>query len=162
MTISIIAAIGKNLVIGRNNKLPWSLPADMKRFKDLTLGKPVVMGQKTFESIGKPLSARTNIVLSHDKNFQASGCIVALSIEEALSYLKGFDEIMIIGGSSVYEQFLPLAEKMYLTLIDEEFEGDAYFPRLDWNEWIETERISYKADEKNPYSYSFVNLKRKK
>ncbi len=153
MIISIIVAMGNNRVIGKNNKLPWDLPADMDHFKKLTLGKPVIMGQRTFESIGKALPGRTNIILSQDKNFKAEDCIVAYSIEEALEKGKSFPEVMICGGVSVYKQFLPLADRMYLTLIKDDFEGDAFFPEFDWQDWQEVER-------EDRDKYSFVTLER--
>jgi len=160
-TISIIVAIGKNWVIGINNKLPWNLPADMEHFKQLTMGKSVIMGQKTFESIGKPLLGRTNIILTLDKNFAPSGCQIAYSIEGALEIAKDFKEVMICGGASIYRQFLPLADRMYLTLIEGDFKGDAYFPEFDWNDWEEIERIENKPDKNNHYQYTFLTLKRK-
>lgn len=162
MTISIIAAVAKNRVIGKDNKLPWNLPADLKHFKDLTLGKPIVMGQKTFESIGKPLPGRTNVVLTLDKSFNPSGCIMAHSIEEALEKAGNCQEVMICGGASVYKQFLPRADKMYLTLIEGDFEGDAYFPEFDWQDWQETERIENQPDKENHYKYTFLILARKR
>lgn len=162
MVISIIAALAKNRVIGKNNKLPWHLPADFQHFKKLTLGKPVVMGQKTFESIGKPLSGRTNIILSLDENFSPEGCVIVRSIEEALKAAGDSEEVMICGGASVYKQFLPLAHKMYLTLIDEDFEGDTYFPEFDWEDWQETDRAENQLDKESPYKYTFVTLRRKK
>ena len=161
MTISIIAALAKNRVIGKNNKLPWNLPADLKHFKKLTLGKPIIMGQKTFESIGRPLPGRANIILSLDENFKPQGCIVAQSIEEALKILEHEKEIMIAGGASVYKQFLPLANKMYLTLIDANFEGDAYFPEFNWEDWEVIERIENQSDKETPYKYTFLTLQRK-
>lgn len=163
MIISIIVAMGRNRVIGIKNKLPWNLPADMEHFRQLTMGKPVIIGQKTFESIGKPLPGRINIVLTRDENFQAPGCIPSHSIEEALQVAKEKEakEVMICGGASVYKQFLPLADKMYLTLIDGDFEGDAYFPEFNYNDWDEIERINHKPDKDNPYPYSFVILQKK-
>ena len=163
MIISIIAAMGNDGVIGINNKLPWNLPADMEHFRRLTMGKPVIMGQKTFESMGRPLAGRKNIVLSRDNNFGPSGCIVAHSVRESLAVAKkeGFEEVMIIGGVSIYSQFLPLADKMYLTLIRGNFVGDAYFPAFDRNDWIETERVEKKPDKNNPHQYSFITLERK-
>ena len=164
MTVSIIVAMGKNRVIGRKNVLPWKLPADMEHFRQVTLGKPIIMGQKTFESIGKPLPGRTNIVLTLEKDFQAPGCIVAYSIEEALQIAKGQGarEVMIIGGVSIYKQFLPLADRMYLTLIEGDFEGDAFFPEFDWADWQEIERIENESDKENPYKYTFLTLESKK
>ncbi|MFH1582516.1 MAG: dihydrofolate reductase [bacterium] len=158
--VSIIVAIGRNNVIGINNALPWDLPADLEHFRKLTKGKPVVMGQKTFESIGRPLPDRTNVILTLDKNFSHKGCLVAYSIDEAMEKLKDVNEIMIIGGVSIYRQFLPLANRMYLTLIDGEFEGDAFFPEFNWSEWKEVEKIENKLDERNPYNYTFITLER--
>jgi len=159
--ISIIAAIGNNWVVGINNKLPWALPADMEHFRQKTLGKPVIMGQKTLESIGKPLPGRTNIVLTLDENFHPQGCTVAHSIAQALEAAKDFEEVMICGGVSIYKQFLPLADRMYLTRIKNDFEGDAFFPEFDWEDWKEVERIERPADDDNPYKYSFITLERK-
>lgn len=153
--------MANNRVIGISNKLPWNLPADMGHFKKLTKGKPVIMGQKTFESIGKPLPGRTNIVLTFDKNFNPPGCFIVHSIEEALSAAKNFPEVMICGGASIYRQFLPLADKMYLTLIESDFRGDTYFPEFDHSDWRETERVRNEPDKKNPYKYNFVILERK-
>ena len=153
--------MGRNRVIGIKNTLPWKLPADMVRFRQLTMGKPVIMGQKTFESIGKPLPGRTNIILTLDKNFAPSGCQVALSIEDTLEIAKDFKEVMICGGESIYRQFLPLAYRMYLTLIEGDFKGDAYFPEFNYNDWEEIERIENKPDKDNPYQYTFLTLQRK-
>ena len=162
MIISIIAAIGNNWVIGKNNKIPWNLPEDMEHFKKLTLGKPVIIGQRTFQSIGKPLSGRTNIILTKDDNFKQEGCLIANSIEEALKAAGNAEEVMICGGESVYRQFLPLANRMYLTLVEGDYEGDAFFPEFDYKDWNETERIKNEPDKDNPYKYSFVTLERKK
>lgn len=161
MIISIIVAMGRNRVIGIKNALPWKLPADMEHFRQLTMGKPVIIGQKTFESIGNPLPGRTNIILTLDKDFAPPGCQVAHSIEEALEIAKDFKEVMICGGASVYKQFLPIAGRLYLTLIKEDFEGDAFFPEFDWNDWEEIERIENEPDKNNPYQYTFLTLKRK-
>lgn len=163
MIISIIVAVGNNRVIGIKNALPWKLPADMEHFRQLTARKPLIMGQKTFESIGRALPGRTNIVLTLDKNFQAADCLTAHSIEEALQIAQnlGVKEVMIGGGVSIYKQFLPLANKMYLTLIEGDFEGDAFFPEFNWNDWDEIERIENQPDKNNPYKYSFVTLERK-
>ncbi|MBI2660143.1 dihydrofolate reductase [Candidatus Woesearchaeota archaeon] len=156
MIISLIAAMGKNNVIGKDNSLPWKLPADMKRFKELTIGKPVVMGRKTFESIGKPLPDRKNIILTRGKDYKADGCIVVHSAGEALKAAMGSKEIMIAGGGQIFREFLPMADKMYLTLIDGDFEGDAYFPEYSKSEWKEIKREEYN----NNYKYVFVDLER--
>lgn len=157
MIISIIAAVGKNNVIGVDNKLPWKLSADLKRFRTITSGKQVVMGRKTFESIGKPLPNRTNIIITRDKNYKADGCIVVHSAEEALNAAKGNQEIMIIGGEQIFREFLPKAKRMYLTIIDEKFNGDAYFPEYDKTEWRE---VSREEHEDGGLKYAFVDLER--
>jgi dihydrofolate reductase len=159
--ISIIVAIGNNWVVGKDNKLPWDMPADLAHFKQKTMGKPVIMGQRTFESIGKPLPGRTNVILTLDKNFSFEGCLVAYSIDEALEKLKDFEEVMIIGGVSIYKQFLPLADRIYLTLIKGDFSGDAFFPEFDFNNWKELERIDNLPDKDNHYPYSFLTLEKK-
>jgi len=161
MVISIIAAVSENGVIGKNNALPWKLPADLRHFKELTIGKPVIMGLKTFESIGKPLPDRTNIVLSKEK-VEIPGCTAVHSIEEALQAVGNAEEVMVIGGGSVYAQFLPKADRMYVTRVHAEVEGDTYFPVFNQNEWTEIERVNHEKDEQHPYSFSFVTLERKK
>ena len=161
MIISFVAAMGKNKAIGKNNSLPWTMPADMKRFKQLTLGKPVIMGRKTFESIGKPLPKRKNIVITHDKNYNAEGCIVAYSVDEALNVAKNAKEVMVIGGSQIYKEFLPRANRMYLTIIDADFEGDAYFPSYDITGWKEISYEEHERDAENQYDYAFITLERK-
>ena len=159
--ISIIAAMADNRVIGIENRLPWKLPNDMKWFRQHTLGKPIVMGRKTFESFGaKPLPERTNIVVTTDDNYQAEGAIVAHNIKEALAAAGDVPEIMIIGGASFYEQMIHSTHRMYLTYVQTVIEGDAWFPSFDSSEWREVERHSYPADEKNPLPHSFVILDR--
>jgi dihydrofolate reductase len=162
MTISIIAAMAENGLIGKANSLPWHLPADLKHFKELTLNKAVLMGEKTFFSIGKPLKDRLNIVLSDNPVFEPSGCLLARSIEQAINLAKekNVEELMVIGGASVYKQFLPLADKMYLTVIKGDFEGDIYFPKYDKSQWQEVSRQKNQPDEKNPYSYDFITLEK--
>lgn len=162
MIISIIAAIGNNRVIGNKNVLPWNLPADLEHFRQLTLGKPVIMGQKTFKSIGKALSGRTNIIITLDKNYTAPGGVVVHSIKESLETAKNFAEVMVIGGASIYKQFLPLASRLYLTLIEGDFAGDAFFPSFNYNDWNEVELIKNEPDKDNSYRYSFIILERKK
>ena len=160
MILSIIVAIGKNKVIGSNNSLPWSMPNDMKRFKELTMGKPIIMGRKTFESIGKPLPDRTNIIITHDEDYKAEGCIVVHSVEEALKAAEASEEVMIIGGAQIYKEFLPKTNRMYLTIIEHEFDGDTYFPEYKIEEWKETEYKEYEKDAENPYDYVFLTLER--
>ena len=152
--------MAQNRVIGNNNRLPWKLPADLKHFRHLTMGKPVVMGRRTYESIGKPLEGRINIIITHDKDYAAMGCIVAHSLDEALEQVADTAEAMVIGGAKLYEQMLPRADCIYLTLIHGEFDGDTYFPEYDEREWITIQRIDMEPDNKNPYHYSFVILKR--
>jgi dihydrofolate reductase len=135
MPVSLIAAVAANLVIGNAGRLPWRLPDDLARFKRLTLGHPVVMGRKTFESLGKPLVRRRNIVLSRDRGLSLPGCDVARSTEEALALAGAEQELFAIGGASVYELFLPLAGRMYLTHVEGSWKGDAFFPAVRWEEW---------------------------
>lgn len=160
--ISIITAWAKNKVIGKDSALPWGdLPADMKRFVKLTRDKPVIMGRKTYESIGRPLAKRVNIILTNDQDFQAEGCIVVYSVDEAIKAAGDAEEIMVIGGASVYKEFLPLAQRMYLTIISAEFEGDTFFPEFDLNEWKTASREDHEPDDKNPYYYTFMTIERK-
>lgn len=164
MIISLIAALAQNRVIGKNNQLPWHLPADFKHFQDITNGHPVIMGQKTYESIGKPLPNRKNIVVTRDGAFGAPGCVIVYSLDEALKTAEGIEEdeeVFFIGGASVYQQVVPLCDRMYLTFIRASVEGDAYFPTYDSTEWKEVSREDHKADSKNQYAYSFVTLERR-
>lgn len=152
----------KNRVIGTDDgKLPWYLPADLKRFKSLTLGKPIIMGRRTFESIGGPLPERKNIIITRNKNYEASGCVVAHSSEEALQAAVDAPEVMVIGGAEVFAEFLPVAKRMYLTLIDGEFLGTVYFPQWDVGAWREVSRETHEPDEKNEYGYVFLVLERR-
>ncbi|MBP6472704.1 MAG: dihydrofolate reductase [Chloroflexi bacterium] len=165
MIISLIAAMDKNRVIGQNGRLPWRLPADMHRFVDLTLGKPVIMGRKTYDSIQpkyRPLHGRTNIILTHSADYGAPGCFVVHAIEQALAAAGDAPEVMVIGGTAVYAQFLPRASRLYLTLINAEFPGDAYFPPYDESAWTITAREAHEPDEKNPYPYEFLTLDKQK
>lgn len=169
--ISMIAALAKNRAIGKKNALPWYLPADLKHFKEKTTGKTIVMGLNTFKSVGeRPLPNRKNVVLTDDKNYQApepsdstqgKGVVLAYSIDEVLELTKNDGEVMISGGAMVYKQFLPMAERLYLTFIDHDFDGDIFFPEFNMDEWKETSRENHEPDEKNKYSYSFVVLERK-
>jgi dihydrofolate reductase len=137
MWISLIAAMTEKGVIGQGDALPWHLPEDLKYFKSNTLHKPIIMGRKTFETIGsKPLPDRHNIVLTREKSFKAKGCTIVHGVEEALSVAGNCDEIMVIGGAKVYEAFLPLATRLYLTLVHHPYEGDTYFPKLHEGDWV--------------------------
>ena len=160
MIISLIAAMGEGRVIGIENRLPWRLPADMKHFRALTMGKPVLMGRKTFDSIGKPLPGRSNIVVSQDPDFHPEGITVTRSIAEALLAGEEAEEIMVIGGASFYTQLLPRAQRLYITEIHHDFAGDALFPAWNPDEWREIAREDHRADSDNCYPYSFVTLVR--
>jgi dihydrofolate reductase len=158
--IALIAAMAENRVIGRDNRLPWRLSADLRRFKSLTMGKPVIMGRKTYESIGKPLPGRSNIVVTRDRGYRAPGCTVVHSFEQALGAAAGQAEVMVIGGAELYRQSLERAQRIYLTLVKAEVDGDALFPDFEPRQWRELERESHRADEKNQYDYDFVTLQR--
>jgi len=161
--ISMISAVAENRVIGNKNALPWHLPADFKYFKETTLNKTIVMGLNTFKSIGeKPLPGRKHIILNNDLSYiPPEDCLVAHSIDEVMEMAKDIPEVMICGGASVYKQFLPLSQRLYLTYVKASPEGDTYFPEVDMEEWKEVKREDHKADEKNQYDYSFVVLERK-
>lgn len=160
MIISLIAAMDRNRLIGSDNRLPWRLPADLAHFKKMTMGKPVVMGRKTFESIGRPLPGRTSIVLTRDPGFAAGGVLVADSFESALDLAGDVAEVMVIGGGAVYALAMPLARRLYLTLVDDEFEGDAWFPVIVPAQWREIDSSSRSADEHNAHDYRFVVLEK--
>jgi dihydrofolate reductase len=161
MRVSLIAAVADNRVIGCDNRLPWRLSADLQHFKRLTMGKPVIMGRKTWESIGKPLPGRLNIVVTRDTGFQNTRCVVVHSIEQALHAAAGADEVMCIGGAELYAQVLPGADRLYLTEVRAEVEGNAWFPDVNWKDWVEVEREPHRADERNQYDYDFVVLDRR-
>lgn len=161
MRISAICAMSENRAIGRHNQLLWHLPADLKHFKKLTMGNPILLGRKTYESIGRPLPGRTNIVITRDNNFQAPGCLVVHSVERALDAVVGNEEVFIIGGAQLYRQTLPLVQRLYLTMVHQHIEGDAFFPEINQAEWSEHERVDCAADAENKYAYSFIVLDRK-
>lgn len=162
MTISLVAAMGFNRVIGKDNAMPWHLPADLRHFKQITMGKPVIMGRKTYESIGRALPGRYNIVVTRDMGLKAQGATVVHSSGEALAAAGEVEEVMIIGGQSLYEEFLPKAETLYLTLVQAQVEGDTYFPEYSHADWEEVSREVHDADPENPYAYAFVVLRRRK
>ncbi len=157
MRISIIVAASENNVIGINNMLPWRLPTDLKYFKSTTLGKPIVMGRKTFESLGKPLPGRPNIVITRQSDFRPEGAYVVGSVEEGIEKAKSFggDELFITGGSQIFEQAWPLVERIYLTRVYAVVQGDAFFPQLDGAEFELVTDERHEPDEKNQYSFSF-------
>lgn len=152
--------MGEGRVIGIDNRLPWRLPADLQHFRRITMGKPVLMGRKTFESIGKPLAGRINIVVTQDRSFRPDGVVVTHSVDEAIAAADA-PELMVIGGASFYAQLLPRADRLYLTEIHHRFAGDAYFPPFSPDEWREIERRDHAPDEANPYAYSFVMWERR-
>jgi dihydrofolate reductase len=159
--VSIIAAMDRNRLIGSNNQLPWHLPADLAHFKRVTMGKPVIMGRKTYESIGRPLPGRTNIVLTRSGDFQPEGVVVVPDLEQALDYVAGAEEVMIIGGSSLYELALSMVDRLYLTFIENTYRGDAWFPDFDPAEWEVIASEEHHADMKNSSDYRFVTYQRK-
>ncbi len=154
--LTLCVAMDETGLIGNNNALPWHLPADLKHFRAITMGKPIIMGRKTYESIGHPLAGRLNIVVSRNPNLLISGCQVLHSLDEILSY----EEAVVIGGVAIYKMLLPHVEQMYITRIHAKFVGDTYFPKYISDQWRATERQDYSADEKNKYSYSFIKLER--
>ena len=158
--ITIIAAIANNNALGINNKLIWHLPEDLKRFKRVTNGHHVIMGRKTFESLGKPLPNRTTIIITRNKNYKANNCIVVNSLDEALKNAKQDKNPFILGGAEIYKLAMPIADKLDLTIVHYEFEADAFFPEIDTSIWKETSREKFKADEMNKYDYSFVTYEK--
>lgn len=160
--ISQIVAMTENRVIGRDNAMPWHLPADLAHFKQTTLGKPIVMGRKAHEAIGRPLPGRRNIVMTRNPEYSAAGCEVVHSAEQALAAAGETEEIAIIGGEDIYRLFLPMTDLIHLTLIHTELEGDTWFPALDERDWRIVEEQERPADDKNPYRITFQRLERKR
>ena len=162
MKISIIVAVAENNVIGKRNSLPWYLPADLKHFKEITLGHHILMGQNTYASIGKPLSERITIILSKNPNYKQVGCIVANTPKDAMKIAEksGEKELMVCGGGQVYKTFLPLADKIYMTKIHHQFEGDIFFPELNMKSWKVSTKESHGSDDKNPFAYDFLILEK--
>lgn len=166
MELSLICAMARNRVIGRNNKLPWHLSEDLKYFKRVTMGHCIIMGRKTWESIGRPLPGRTNIVVSRDKNYEPEGARVVHSLEEAIelaekvSFVDGSEEAFVIGGAALYREALPLASRFHLTRVHAEVDGDTSLPEFDESQWHEIGREDFDSNESNPYSYSICLLER--
>jgi dihydrofolate reductase len=164
--LAIIVAVAENGVIGNNNSLPWKLPEDLQNFKRITMGKPVVMGRKTYESIGKPLPGRTNIVITRNVSFHAEGVQVVHSIDDALAMASeiaahaGVGEVMVMGGADIYAATIPRADRLYITEVHASVEGDAVLPTIDWTCWREVCREQRVAQSPNPYDYSFVCYER--
>lgn len=167
MIISLIVAMDKDRLIGDGDKLPWGkLPFDMEHFRIITMGKPVIMGRRTLESLGKGLGGRINIILTRNRDYEAPGCLVAHSINEALGLASEYgpdhsEEVMIIGGADIYEQFLPLADRMYITLVHGDFCGDVLFPKFDKKGWMETIISVKEKDDNNPYKITICLFERK-
>ncbi|MCK5918294.1 MAG: type 3 dihydrofolate reductase [Cocleimonas sp.] len=164
MKISMIAAMAHQRVIGKDQKMPWHLPADLAFFKKTTMGSPLLMGRKTYESIGRPLPGRLNLVVTRNPELTIAGCEIVTSLAQALDIAdkksNKCNEIFITGGADLYNSFLPQADRLYLTLIDAELEGDTYFPDYTQYQWHQIERIEHQADDKNIYPYSFITLDR--
>jgi dihydrofolate reductase len=158
--LSIIVAMAKNRTIGIDNTLPWRIPADLQHFKKLTMGHHMIMGRKTFDSIGKPLPGRTTVVVSRNRSLKIAGCIIAHSLEEALAACAGDDEIIIVGGAELYAQALPLVDTLYITEIQQDVEGDAHFPEFDRDEWQEVSREIHHQEAPQPLEYHFVEYHR--
>ncbi len=161
VNIALMVAMAENHCIGVNNALPWHLPEDLKHFKRTTLGKPVVMGRKTFESIGRPLPGRANIVISRNAQWQHEGVMVAKTLEEGLAQAvqqaahSGVNEVVIIGGAQIYNEALGVVDRLYITRVHTEIAGDAFFPDMTWEEWQKEKSEHFCADDHNPYNYSF-------
>lgn len=161
MKISLIVAMANNRVIGLDNKMPWHLSADLKKFKSITMGSPVLMGRKTYESIGRPLPGRINMIISRNLDYQQEGCLVFNDLNTALETVsQSTKEVFIIGGADLYKAILPLANVLYLTLINKDFKGDTFFPEIDFNEWSEVTREDIKDDPSVYFSYSFLKLEK--
>lgn len=161
MKVALIAAFSQNRVVGINNSLPWHLPEDLKYFKRTTSGKAIIMGRKTYESIGRPLPNRTNIVVSRNPDFSAEGVVTVDSLESAIEHaesvnlINGVDEVMVIGGAAIYEAALPMADRLYVTHVHANVDGDAYFPNVEFDQWQEVSKHDFSKDGSNPYDYSF-------
>lgn len=159
--ISLIAAVAENRVIGNGNTLPWRLPADLKHFRQLTTGHPVIMGRRNYESIGRALPQRTNVVVTRQEDYRARDCIVVDSLEAAFGICGNASEIFIIGGAEIYAQTVDRADRLYLTLVHAEVPGDTFFPELDWSPWREIARVWHAPDERHSYAFSFATFERK-
>ena len=160
MTISIIVAIAENNAIGKNNQLLWHMPNDLKHFKEITSGRTIIMGRKTFDSVGRPLPKRRNIVVTR-QDIEIPGCEVVKSIDEGLALCAGEDEVFTGGGAEIYRQAMDKTDRIYLTIIHKEFDADTFFPEIDYSQWNEVSRERHEPDEKNPLPYSFITLERR-
>ena len=162
MRLSLVVAMARNRVIGRKNALPWRLPVDLAHFKKVTMGHPVVMGRKTFESIGRALPGRKNIVVTHNRAFVAPGCVVVGSLDEAWKAAGDAEEVCVIGGTTLFMETLPLADLIHITEVEADIAGDTYFPEFDRGEWRETETARQAADERHAYPLRILELTRKR
>ena len=160
MKLAIIVAMDENNLIGKDNNLPWRLSADLVYFKHVTMGKPIIMGRATYESIGRPLPGRKNIVISAQPGYHAEGCTVCSTIEQALESCADADEVMVMGGASLYKQLLADADTLYLTLVHAQLKGDTWFPLWDKSQWQQISKQEHPADDKNEYPHSFIVYKR--
>ena len=160
MIVSIVVAISENNAIGKNNQLLWYLPADLKHFKNITTGHTVIMGRKTYESVGKPLPNRRNIIITR-QDITIEGCEVVKSIEDALALCADEEEVFIVGGADIYRQSMHLTNRIYLTVVHQKFDADSFFPEIHYDEWLETEQEDHEPDEKNKLPYSFITLERR-
>lgn len=158
--INIIVAVAKNGVIGDKNSLLWHIREDMVHFRTLTSGHPVIMGRKTYDSIGRPLPKRTNVVITRDTELQIEGCTMAHSLEEAIALFDPQEEIFIIGGAQIYAQALPLAHRIYLTVVERDYQGDTSFPAIDYSIWKQTSREDFSSGEAFEYPFSFITMER--
>lgn len=161
MKIALIVAMASNRAIGLNNQLPWHLSVDLKRFKKITLGSPILMGRRTYESIGRPLPGRTNIILTRNPAYRQDGCLVFNEVEKVLKHCcQNAETLFVIGGSALYEAVLPIADTLYVTEIKKEFPGDAFFPEINKADWLEVEREDIDDDPNAAFSYSFLKFKK--
>ena len=158
--ITIIAAIGLNNELGKDNDLIWHLPNDLKRFKKITTGHHIIMGRKTYESIGRPLPNRTTIIISRNNQYKAEGCIVVSSLEEAIKSCQQESHIYIIGGAQIYKEAIKIADELDICLVEAHFDADVFFPEINMDVWKETQKTSFKADDKHQYNYSFIKYNR--
>jgi dihydrofolate reductase len=159
--VSMVVAATENDVIGRDNGMPWHLPDDLRYFKARTMGKPMLMGRKTFESIGKPLPGRTSLVMTRDSSWHADGAVIVRSLDEALDWARNAPELCVVGGAEVFRLAWPHAGRLFLTRIHAQIPGDTFFPKIDPGEWRETERTEHPADDRHAYAMSFITLDRR-
>lgn len=161
MRLSLIVAMDERGGIGSCNRLPWTLPKDLKRVREITMGHSILLGRKNYESIGKPLPGRRNIILTRDQTYRANGCEIIHAMEDLFFLCSGENEVFVFGGSEIYELYLPYVDRMYITKIKDSFEVDTYFPDLDWSEWNEVSKEKHVKDEKNPHDFEFALYERK-